>query len=115
MAFSTTLSSAGVSTPIILNPVSKSTFVQLTASASTTINALIQVTLDDPTITPSPTLSWSALSSAIAQSTATGELANGLTYTVLTPIGGLRLSSTTFLSSVGGAVLTLKALQSVTA
>lgn len=115
MASVTTLSSAGTSTAIMLNPVSKSTVVQLTASSCTTVNALIQFTLDDPSATPAPTVTWSALSSAISQSTATGELANGVMYTVLSPIGGVRLSSTTFTSSAIALTLTLKALQSVTA
>jgi len=108
-AQATTLSSAGVSTAIILNPVCKSTTVQLTvASAATATGVQIQFTLDDPTTTPAPTVSWANLSSAIASSVADGV---GVIYTVLSPLGGLRISSST---TVSGAI-TLKSLQSVTA
>lgn len=109
MAQVTTLSSAGTSGTIMLNPVGKATTVQVTvASGSSGSNIFVQVTLDDPTTTPAPTVAWSNLSSAITSSNADGL---GLLYTVLTPIGGLRMSSTT---TVTGTV-TLKALQSVTA
>jgi|SRR5882672_10955717 len=109
MAQTTTLSSLGVSTAITLNPVPKSTTIQVTvASGSSGANIFAQYTLDDPTV-PGTTLVWANLSSAIISSNA--DLNIGATYTMLSPLGGLRLSSTT---TVTGAV-TLKALQSVTA
>lgn len=109
MAKTTTLSSLGVSTPIMLDTVPKSTTVQVTvASASSGSNIFVQYTLDDPTI-PGTVVAWANLSSAIVSSNADGGI--GATYTMLSPIGGLRLSSTT---AVTGAV-TLKSLQAVTA
>jgi len=109
MAQSTTLSSVGTSTPILLNPVYKTTTVQLSAtSVSSATNLTIQFTLDDPTTTPAPTVTWADLSSAIAVSSA-ATLSGGLIYTVLSPLGGLRLNS----SAISGT-FTLKALQSIT-
>lgn len=111
MAQVTTLSSLGTSTPIMLNPVSKTTTIQLTATSGSSNQSLyVQFTLDDPTTTPAPTVSWANLSSAIATSSGV-DIGGGLIYTVLSPVGGLRLSST---SSTTGT-FTLKALQSVTA
>lgn len=109
MAKVTTLSSLGTSTPVMLDPVPKSTTVQITvASGSSGSNIFAQYTLDDPSA-PGTTVTWSNLSSAIVSSNA--DLGIGATYTMLSPIGGLRLSSTT---TVTGTV-TLKALQAVTA
>lgn len=109
MAQVTTLSSLGTSDAILLNPVSKSTTVQITvASASSGSNIYVQYTLDDPSTTPAPTVTWAPISSAMVSSNVDGV---GVMYTVLSPLGGLRLSSTT---TVTGTV-TLKALQSVTA
>ena len=106
-AQTTTLSSVGVSAAIILNPVLKTTTIQVTgASGSSGAGVFVQYTLDDPTTTPAPTVAWANLSSAIANA----DTAGGAIYTVLSPLGGLRLSSTT---SILGAI-TVKALQSVT-
>jgi len=110
MAQSVTLSSAGTAT-IILNPVCRTTSVLLTQSIVSASGAVqIEVTLDDPTATPAPTLSWALLSSATAMAgTTTPPLS--LLYTVTSPIGGVRLNSS---SAVGSsAAWTLKALQSV--
>lgn len=105
MAQTTTLSSLGTSTPISLDPVPKSTTIQITiASGSSGANIFAQYTLD--TVAP---VTWAALSSAIISSN--DLLVAGVTYTMLSPIAGLRLSSTT---TVTGTV-TLKALQAVTA
>ena len=105
MAQTTTLSSLGTSIPISLDPVPKSTTIQITiASGSSGSNIFAQYTLD--TVAP---VTWAALSSAIISSN--DLLVAGVTYTMLSPIAGLRLSSTT---TVTGAV-TLKALQAVTA
>ncbi len=110
MAKVTTLSSLGTSTPIMLDPVPKSTTIQVTvASGSSGSNIFAQFTLDDPSA-PGTTVTWSNLSSAIVSSNADLNGA-GATYTMLSPVGGLRLSSTT---AVTGTV-TLKALQAVTA
>lgn len=110
MAQSVTLSSAGTAT-IMLNPVAKSTTVMLTQTLGSS-QAVVQLdlTLDDPTAPGGPTLTWALLSSAAAMgSSLTGA---GLVYTMLSPIGGVRINSSTL---AGGAVFTLKALQSVTA
>lgn len=109
MAQSTTLSSLGTSTPIILNPVFKTTTVQVTVVSASSGNFLVQYTLDDPTTTPAPTVTWANLSSAIISSNA--DAAGGVLYTVLSPLGGLRLSST---ATVTGGAITLKSLQAVT-
>lgn len=107
MAQSTTISSAGTSTAILLDPKLKTTTIQVTAaSGSSVASVFVQFTLDDPTTTPAPTVSWANLSSAIATSTGVDL---GVIYTVLSPLGGLRLSS----SGLGNTV-TLKSLQSVT-
>src|SRR5260370_902302 len=102
MAFLTHLSSLGTSPPALLDPVPKSTTVQIPVAAGASgSNILAQYTLD-ATGTPI----WAALSSAIVSSNADGV---GVTYTMLSPIAGLRLSST---AAVTGSV-TLKALQSI--
>lgn len=107
MALVTTLSSVGVSTPIMLNPVYKTTTIQVTAaSGSSGVGVFVQYTLDDPTIFGGPSVTWANLSSAIANA----DTAGGAIYTVLSPLGGLRLSSTTSIA----AAVTLKALQSIT-
>lgn len=104
---STTLSSAGVSTGIILDPVRRTTTIQLTATSASSATIFVQYTLDDPTTTPAPTVTWANLSSAIASSAA-GDV--GVMYSVLSPLGGVRISSSTYTSGTQ----TLKALQAVT-
>jgi hypothetical protein len=109
----TQLSSTGVSTAIVLNPVAKSTTLQLTISGSSGGVYDIQMTLDDPSVTPAPTLTWSVISSAAAMAGGTGIFdVGGLTYTVVTPVGGVRLHSS---AAGAGITATLKSLQSVTA
>lgn len=105
----TTLSSAGTSTAIVCDPVKKATTVQVSATAASSATLFVQYTLDDPTQGPitGATVTWANLSSAIASSAA-GDV--GQLYSVLTPIGGLRLNSSTFTSGTQ----TLKALQTVT-
>ena len=105
MAQVTIISSLGTSVPATLDPVPKSTTLQITvASGSSGANIFAQYTLD--VVAP---LTWASISSAIISSNA--DLLGGVTYTMLSPVAGLRLSSTT---TVTGAV-TLKALQSVSA
>lgn len=109
MAQSVTLSSAGTAV-IILNPVARTTSVMLSQGTIASSLGVIQVdvSLDDPTTTPAPTLTWALLSSAAAMVTST-PLA--LLYTVTSPIGAVRLNSTTAIAS--SASWTLKTLQSV--
>jgi len=108
MAQSVTLTTTGTAT-MILNPVAKSTTFQLIVPSSGFVS--VEVTLDDPTIQGGPATTWSLLSSAAAMPSSTVGSA-GLIYTVLSPIGGARLNSTT---NGAGGTFTLKALQSITA
>jgi len=112
MAQTVTLSSVGTAT-IVLNPVAKSTTVQLTTVLGSSLSTVqIDMSLDDPTTTPAPTMTWALLSSAatMGSSLIAGV---GLVYTVLSPIGAVRINSTANAGS--SASFTLKALQSVTA
>ena len=112
MAQSVSLSSVGTAT-IVLNPVAKSTTVLLTTTVGSSLSTIqVDFSLDDPTIPGGPTTTWALLSSAATMSTSLMS-ANPLSYTVLSPIGQVRLNSTANAGS--SAVFTLKALQSVTA
>lgn len=110
MARTVTLSSVGTAS-IILDPVPRTTSVQISASvASSLTTCVVEVSLDDPTTTPAPTMAWSALSTAILGSSVVVAAAF---YTVLSPIGAVRINSSTVTAS--SATWTLKTLQSVTA
>lgn len=105
----TSLASAGTATAIICDPVKKATTVQATVtSGGSAASLFIQFTLDDPTSVTGSSVVWANLSSALTSSGL--DTAGGIIYSVLSPIGGLRLSSTTFTSGT----VTLKSLQSVT-
>lgn len=109
MAQTVTLSSVGTAT-IILDPIPRTTSVQISASvASSLTTCLVEVTLDTPGTTPAPTIAWTALSTAILGSSV---VVAGAFYTVLAPIGGVRINSSTVTAS--SATWTLKTLQSVT-
>ena len=111
MAQSVTLSSVGTAT-MVLNPLAKSTTVLLSqATTGSSVSLVsIEMSLDDPTISGGPTATWAVLSSGANMSSST-DLA--LVYTVLSPVGMVRLKSSTLVASSGS--WTLKALQSVTA
>lgn len=111
MAQSVTLSSVGTAS-MVLNPVSKSTTVLISASvASSLTTCVVEMSLDDPTIPGgSTTPTWAVLSSAIL---GTSAVVAAATYTVLSPVGMVRINSTTVTAS--SATWTLRALQSVTA
>jgi hypothetical protein len=68
------------------------------------------MTLDDPTQLGGPSLTWALLSSAAAITSSNNVFGTGMVWTVLSPIGGVRINS-----SAIATVFTLKALQSVTA
>lgn len=107
MAQSVTLSSVGTGT-IILNPVSKSTTIMLSAGTAGSTGAVtIEMSLDDPTIPGGPTATWATISSGTAMLSSN---VTALVYTVLSPIGAVRINS-----SANNNTWTLKALQSVTA
>jgi hypothetical protein len=112
---------AGGSTPIALDPLSKMTAIQITApsTAGFTGSVFIQGTLDTPSfasggaggaIPSSP--SWSAVSSTPLSSAS--QLGDGTfpMLTLLQPVAGLRLFAS---SGAGSAALTLHALQSPSA
>jgi len=111
MAQTVTLASAGTA-QIILNPVAKSTTVGMTLNTTGSTGAItVEFSLDDPSLTPSPTMRWFTLSSVAAM--LSSNLTPSLSWTILTPIGAVRLNSTALGSSVQSYTLT--ALQSVTA
>lgn len=110
MAQSVTLSSLGVTAGIGLNPVSKTTIAQITFVATGTSDLTLQATLDDfggAVTTPV----WANISTTHFSS---GNFADGVFITLLSPIAGLRLSSSTW-SGGTAPTATLKVLQSVTA
>lgn len=107
---STTLSSAGTSASLVCDPVKRTTTIQVTATSGSSATLFVQYSLDDPTITPAPTMVWANLSSAIASSAVDVSVPGGQLYSVLSPLGALRLSSSTFTSGTQ----TLKVLQAVT-
>ena len=109
MALVTTLNSATTSAVIPLNPIAKTTIVQLSFAGTSSCDVSIQVTLDDP---GSGAQTWSGLSTTHYSSV---NYNDGVLITVLSPIAGLRLSSSTFTNNTSGNTITLKALQSVTA
>lgn len=98
---------------IIVNPVAKSTTVLWTATSGSSAYALLEMSLDDPTIVGGPTTTWAPLSSGTISSS--NMAATPLVYTILSPIGGVRINSTTGSTGATAATFTLKALQSVTA
>jgi hypothetical protein len=107
MAQSVTLSSVGTAS-IILNPVCRTTTVMLSAGTAGSTGAVtLELSLDDPTIPGGPTATWGLLSSGSAMLSSN---VTSLVYTVLSPIGGVRINS-----SANNNTWTLKALQSVTA
>jgi hypothetical protein len=108
MAKTVSLSSAGTAT-IILDPVRSTTSVQVTLSSASSGAFQVEVSLDDPSLVGGPTATWSPLSSGLGM-VSSNVVGNGLLYTVLSPLGGVRINSS---SNVG--TITLKAHQSVTA
>lgn len=112
MAQSITLSSVGTAS-LVLNPIAKSTTVALSASVASSLSVVqIEMSLDDPTIPGGPSATWVLLSSASAMVGSSVTVLSAV-YTVLSPIGMVRLNSTTVTAS--SATFTLKALQSVVA
>jgi hypothetical protein len=109
MAQSITLSSAGTAT-IVLNPVARTTSVifSCTGGSSVTVGQA-EVSLDDPSTTPAPTMTWALLSTTSGMTSST---ALALLYTISSPVGAVRINSSASAGSSG--VFTLKALQSVT-
>jgi len=112
MALSTTLSSSSGTSTIVLNPVAKSTTVILTLS-TTGSSGVVQVdmSLDDPTIFGGPSATSAVLSSGTAMLSSALAI-GGLAYTVLSPIGMVRINSS---ANNTTNTFTLKALQSVSA
>ena len=111
MALSATLSSSAGTSVLVLNPNAKSTTVLLTIGTAGSTGAVqIDMSLDDPTIPGGPASTWALLSSGAAM--LSSNLGSGLVYTVLSPVGQVRINST---ANNTANTFTLKALQSVTA
>lgn len=106
-----TLSSVGTSTPANLDWRSNAGYVTAVVSlGSTTMTTdfTLQYTLDDSQL--STTRAWFGVSSAIGSSITHFSSANadaGVTFTFLTPLAGLRISST----AISSSSLTLRVLQ----
>lgn len=100
---------------IVLNPVARSTTVMLSATVTSTTAgaARVDFSLDDPTIPGGPTATWVQLSSAAINSSLIA--ATPLAWTVLSPIGMVRVVSTTGSTGSAPDSFVLKALQSITA
>lgn len=118
-------SSSTVTNPLALDPLSKSTTVQISAGSSSLVGtAWVQATLDTQTFgsavatgQPVPSPVWSVVGSSIGYvSSDNGGLStfdNTAVFVLLQPIAGLRLNSSVAIAS--GNTFTLKALQSPTA
>lgn len=113
MSMSATLSSTGGTATIVLNPVARSTTVMITANSCSSGLAAVEWSLDDPSQYGGPTATWALLSSASAMLSSLLSTA-GLSWTILSPAGGVRIRSTAWDNS-SASVMTLKALQSITA
>lgn len=109
MAQSVTLSSVGVTAGIGLNPVSKTTIAQITFTATGTSDLTLQATLDDFQTSSSPV--WGNVSTTHFSSL---NFADGVFITLLSPVAGLRLSSSTWSGGTAPTAV-LKVLQAVTA
>lgn len=103
----TSLSSAGTSPQLSLDPTAKTTTISLSVSGASASDVVIQANLWQPGSAGAP--SFVSVSSHITSST--GSFADGVYLAVLSPIAGLRLSSSTWTSGTA----TLQALQSITA
>src|SRR5215475_12883180 len=107
MAQSVTLSSSTGTAVLALNPVAKSTTVLFTVGTSGSTGAVqIDMSVDDPSIPGGPTTTWALLSSGAAM--LSSNITQGLVYTVLSPVGQVRINST---ANNTTNTFTLKALQ----
>jgi len=108
---SATLSSSTGTAIIPLNPLAKSTTVLFTVGTSGSTGAVqIDMSLDDPSQLGAGTATWAVMSSGAAM--LSSNITTGLVYTVLSPVGMVRINSTANNTS---NTFTLKALQSITA
>lgn len=110
----TTLTAAGLSGVLTLDPTAKTTTISLALTASSSGDLVLQANLWTPG--SAGAASWVTLISTTAHITPSsasgGNIDAGTFVSVLVPIAGLRLSSTTWLA---GQTATLQALQSVSA
>jgi hypothetical protein len=108
----TSLSSAGVSPALSLDPTAKTTSVSLALTSGSSGDLVLQVNLWQPG--SAGAASWVTLISSTPHitpsSAAGGNIDSGTFASVLVPIAGLRLSSSTWLA---GQTATLQALQSI--
>ena len=117
-----TLSSSGVSSALSLDPTARTTTLQLLPGAVTSTStqaataAQVRIELTLNTWTPqNPTQVWQNASSLtyVVGSSGVNPNPDGAFLSILGPIAGARLNSTTWAPATG--TLTLKALQSLTA
>src|SRR5215469_7509995 len=122
----TTLSAAGVSPVLMLDPTARATTVLMamggvtsTSTQGVTANVIIQGTLDTY-VAGGVTPVWQNISSMSyniggGNSTAASANLDGAFISMLGPIAGLRLSSTTWNTAIVKGTLSLAVLQSLTA
>lgn len=113
MAQGITLTSSGASAAIDLNASAKTTTLQYVVTAGSSGSCFIQFTLDDVVPGSGQTATWGSLSSQINSSGVDG---TGATYTVLSPVSGVRLFGVATSSSGGvtQTTATLRVIQSIT-
>ncbi len=107
----TSLSSVGSAT-LMLNPVAKATSVQVVVNAASTGTVGLWASVLDQTQYSSASQYWTLISSAatITTSVLLSSAGNGLMYSILSPIGAVRIVSTG-----NNGTIYLAALQSPTA
>jgi|SRR6516162_2394919 hypothetical protein len=101
------LSSVGVSPALPCTAVARTTMAQLTWVGMTTNDITIQGTLDNIGLYPTP--AWTNISTSHYASSNNG--VDGIMVTLLTPVAGLRLSSSAGTYTAGSAYCQLRILQ----
>jgi hypothetical protein len=102
-----TLSSVGVTAPLMLDPTAKVTTVIVSIANTSAADLTVQGTVWSPG--SNGTQQWAAVSSHF--STTGAALPDGAFLSVLAPIAGLRLSST----ALTGGSATMQVIQAITA
>ena len=100
------LSSVGVSPALPCTAVARTTMAQLTWVGMTTNDITIQGTLDNIGLYPTP--AWTNISTTHYS---TASAIDGVMVTLLTPVAGLRLSSSAGTYTAGSAFVSLRILQ----
>ncbi len=113
MAQTVLLASAGTAA-LVLNPVPRSTTIILTATSCSSGACQVEFSLNDPNAPGATTSYWALLSSAVSLVSSTKK-DTPLSYTVLSPIAQVRITSTAWDTAGTGGSMVLQALQSVSA